>query len=162
MLNRFSGTVSLLRAADVAELVRWVAAIPFADWHQQKPLGDGQLRPAMMTDLGWHGFGAATAPVVSKIMALFPRCSAYQLMMSVVMPGHSIEPHRDLQPPYWVCRIHCPLTSNPESRFIVGGIEHRLDVGFAYAVDTMTEHAVTNDGATPRIHFLFDVRGSNG
>lgn len=154
--------VAYLASVDVADLSTWVGGIAFADWHQQKPLGDGQLRPAMMTDPAWHGFGDAAAPVVSAVMALFPGCTAHQVMLSVVMPGHAIEPHRDEQPPDWVCRVHVPLTSNPESRFIVDGEAHRLEVGSAYAVNTRAKHAVTNDGATPRTHLMMDVRKSHG
>lgn len=156
-MRRFDGTVAFLRAVEVADMVRWVATISFADWHQQTPLSDGQLRPAMMTDPAWHGFGAAAAPVIAQVLPLFPGCDARQVMLSVVMPGHAIEPHRDAQPPGWICRVHVPLTSNPESRFIVGGEAHHLDVGAAYRVNTEIEHAVENGGATPRIHLMTDI-----
>lgn len=79
-------------------------------------------------------------------------------MLSVVVPGHSIEPHKDQQAPAWVCRVHVPLTTSDRSAFIVGGEAHTLAVGMAYLVNTLVEHAVTNDGATPRTHFMFDVR----
>ncbi len=32
-----------------------------------------------------------------------------------------------------------------------------LDAGRAYAIDVRAPHAVRNDGATPRLHFMFDV-----
>lgn len=156
-LARFDGTVDFLRAVDVADIVDWISAIPFQDWHQQTPLGDGQLRPAMMTDPAWHGFGAVVAPAIAEILEMFPGCAARQIMLSVVMPGHAIEPHRDQQPPAWLCRVHCPLTSNPRSRFIVGGIDHHLEVGSAYRVNTEIEHAVANDGASPRTHLMTDI-----
>lgn len=141
-------------------MAEWISAIPFEDWSQQHRLADGQIRPSMMTDLSWHGFGDACSPVVRAIrQKCFPNCDVYQRMLSVVMPGHVIEPHRDHQAPYWLCRVHVPLTTNEQSEFIVDGQSHRMDVGMAYRVNTLAEHSVVNAGAAPRIHFMFDVRG---
>jgi aspartyl/asparaginyl beta-hydroxylase (cupin superfamily) len=78
-------------------------------------------------------------------------------MLTVVMPGHSIPPHVDEQPEAWLARIHVPLTTNDESRFIVGGEHHHMDIGSAYLVNTTVEHAVRNDGGTPRIHLMWDL-----
>lgn len=146
-------------SVDIAPAVLWLAAIPFEDWPQQHRLADQRLRPAMVTDLDWHGFGATVAPIVDRIIERFPGGAAFQLMLSAVMPGHSIPPHRDGQAPYWVCRVHVPLTSNDKAWFVTGGHAHRLRPGFAYKIDTQAEHAVANDGDTPRVHFMFDVRG---
>ena len=111
----------------------------------------------MMTDLMWHDFGWITEPLVSGVMAAhFPGCRETQRMLSTVMPGHSIEPHTDSQPPHWICRVHVPLTSNPESKFIVGGVAHRLEPGWAYRVNTEVVHSVENAGRTPRIHMMWD------
>ena len=112
----------------------------------------------MMTDLGWFDFGVVCAPVVSELMANFHGCIVYQRMLSVVMPGNYIEPHRDQQAPYWLCRVHVPLHTNEQSDFIVDGKSHRMDVGMAYRVNTLAEHSVFNNGNSPRTHFMFDVR----
>jgi hypothetical protein len=113
----------------------------------------------MVNDLDWHGFGAVTDPMVAALMRYFPGCVADTRMLSVVMPGHAIEPHCDAQPTQWLCRVHVPLTSNPQSAFVVGGQAHHLAVGWAYRVNTEAEHSVRNDGDAPRIHFMFDVKG---
>lgn len=157
LTSRFTGTCEKLADVNIDSLVAWVIAIPFEDWHQQARLADGLIRPMMMTDLDWHDFGLHTDAVVAKLMEHFPGCSAYQRMLSVVMPGHSIAPHRDEQRPSWLCRIHVPLTSNRHSKFIVEGDGHKLTPGSAYRVNTEAVHAVTNDGDTPRTHFMFDV-----
>lgn len=142
---------------DVTDLVRWVSAIPFEEWPQQNRLEDGKIRPSMVTDLEWHGFGAMTDGIVQEIMQEHPGCVAYQRMLSVVMPGHSIAPHVDGQGKNWVTRVHVPLVSNDWSTFIADGVEITMAPGFTYLVDTTKEHAVVNDGDTPRIHFMFDV-----
>lgn len=148
----------LLGPVGADALAKWITAIPFEEWPQQHRLPGGQIRPSMQTDITWHGFGEIAEPVVNAIMQEhFPGGIAYQRMLSVVMPGHSIPPHCDEQAKSWICRVHVPLMSNAKSRFIVGGQDHVLAPGFAYRVNTRAEHAVTNDGETPRIHFMFDV-----
>lgn len=159
MIERFNGSVEPFARCNAADLALWISGISFEDWHQQARLSDGQIRPAMMTDLGWHGFGNRSQPIVAELMAHFPGCEAHQLMLSVVMPGHSIELHRDQQAPVWICRVHVPLTTNSRSMFIVDGMSRPMAVGTAYKVNTLAEHSVTNDGKCPRIHFMFDVRG---
>lgn len=155
MLRRFTGAVAWLASIDIADLSAWLLPIPFEDWPQQSLR---ELKPAMVNDPEWHGFGAQAAPTVATLMGHFPGCKATQPMLSVVMPGHAIEPHVDHQGPKWLCRVHVPLTTNPRSFFIVGGSHHLLAPGHAYRVNTEAEHAVTNGGISPRIHFMFDVQ----
>ncbi len=160
-MQRFVGSCKKLGEIDTSKVCAWIGAIAFEDWPQQHRLLDGNIRPAMVTDPAWHGFGQVVAGMVDELMlCYFPNCAAYQSMLSVVMPGHAIEPHRDSQASYWLARVHVPLTTNHKSKFIVGGVEHHLEVGNAYKVNTEAEHAVTNDGTSPRIHFMFDVRGT--
>lgn len=142
-------------AVDIASVVSWLAAIRFEDWPQQSLR---ELRPAMVTDPDWHGFGTVAAPIVGNLMAHFPGCASFQRMLSVVMPGHRIEPHCDQQAPYWLSRVHVPITSNEQAWFITKSGPHCMLPGLAYRVDTQAEHGVVNDGETPRVHFLFDVR----
>lgn len=157
LISRFTGGCEKLADVNVDDLVAWVTAIPFEDWPQQHRLADDLIRPSMMTDLDWHDFGLHTDAIVTDIMERFTGCSAYQRMLSVVMPGHSIAPHRDEQPTSWLCRVHVPLTSNAKSRFIVNNKHYVLFRGSAYRVNTEAVHAVTNDGETPRTHFMFDI-----
>ena len=157
MPKRFAGTCEPLCAVSVVALVQWISAIPFPDRPQQRRLDDGGIRPAMVSDPAWHGYGAVTDPVVAAILPHFPGCFANTRLLSVVMPGHAIEPHCDQQPPHWICRVHVPLTANDQSRFIVGGVAHVLRPGMAYRVNTEAVHSVENDGDTPRIHFMMDI-----
>lgn len=157
MIERFTGTCEAFASINISKLAAWIVAISFEDWPQQHRLADGKLRPAMVSDPEWNGFGQETAGIVAELLALFPGHRAYQRMLSVVMGGHSIEPHVDHQAPEWRCRVHVPLLANSRSAFIVGGRAYALAPGTAYRVNTEAEHAVTNDGDSPRIHFMFDV-----
>lgn len=158
-MQRFAGTVKHLTTIDVDGMVRWITAIPFSDWHQQHPTQQNQLRPAMMSDPQWFDFMAQSDPVVAQIMQRLPGCTDYQRMVSVVMPGDAIPPHRDEQADYWLARVHVPLQADGRATFHVGGEDHNLTVGNAYLVNTLAVHGVTNAGVTPRIHFMFDIRG---
>jgi hypothetical protein len=160
--HRWGGTCEPLASVDVASLVDWITTIDFMEWPQQRQRYGQGLRPAMVSDLAWHGFGKRTDALVAGLMAGFPGQGAFQRMLSVVMPGHEIKPHVDLQGSQWHCRVHVPLTTNSRSLFIVGGTEHGLEVGMAYKVNTEVVHSVTNDGPTPRIHFMFDVVRRDG
>lgn len=157
-MPRFTGSVELLApVADVEPLVEWITAIPFEDWPQQTRLEDSAIRPAMVTDLMWHGFASHALPYIEQVMPQFTGARATNVMLTVVMPGHSIPPHIDQQPPQWLGRVHVPLTTNDESQFIVAGEHHHMAVGCAYLVNTEVLHSVANDGVTPRIHLMFDV-----
>lgn len=147
--------MSPFASVDIASIVAWLEAIPFEAWPQQRL---DELRPAMVTDPEWHGFGEIASPVVASLITHFSGCAPYQQMLSAVMPGHRIEPHCDGQAAYYLGRVHVPLTSNDRAWFIVHGEPHHLAPGLAYRIDTRAEHAVVNDGETPRVHLMFDVR----
>ena len=156
---RFTGTVERLGPVDIAAPLAWITGIPFAAWPQQNRLADNRLRPAMVSDPGWFDFGVRTHALVCHIRDHVPdRLRPGLQMLSVVMPGHHIPTHVDRQTTQWYGRVHVPLTTDPESRFVVGGIPHHLEVGIAYLVNTEVEHSVTNaDGTRPRIHFMVDM-----
>lgn len=157
-MERFAGTVARLGAVEPSAIVDWITAIPFEEWPQQTRLEDGGLRPAMVKDPAWHGFDEFARPLVDAVVAEhFNGRAASNVMLTVVMPGHSIPPHVDEQPPNWQCRVHVPLTTNPVSRFVVGAEHHHMEVGMAYQVNTEVEHSVANDGDTPRVHLMWDV-----
>lgn len=160
MRERFTGTVEALSPIDASGMAAWIAAIPFSAWPQgpHSPDEAGNYTPTMVQGLEWRGIRAFAEPIVAAAMAHFPGCEAYNHLLSVVMPGNSIPPHVDHQPSDWITRVHVPLTTNPDSRFIVGGIAHAMQVGLCYRVNTLAEHSVENAGATPRIHFMTDIR----
>ena len=156
---RFTGTVERLGPVEIAAPKTWITGIPFEAWPQQRRLSDGRVRPAMINDPGWHDFAVRTDALVSHLHGYLPHGLRGGLrMLSVLMPGHEILPHVDRQDRRWYARIHVPLTTDPASVFIVGGVAHHLDVGIAYLVNTEVEHSVSNlHGRVPRIHFMVDV-----
>jgi hypothetical protein len=142
----------------VDDLSRWIGAIAFEAWPQQNRLADGRIRPAMVNDLYWQGFGKRTDALVARLTALFPNCEPHNRMLSVVMPKAAIDPHRDQQEARWVTRVHVPLLTNWSARMLMNGLSHHLSVGRAYRIDTRIEHAIVNGGETQRVHFMVDLR----
>jgi hypothetical protein len=151
----WEGTCEKFADVDQHMLADWISAIPFSEWPQQNKV-DEQLRPAMISDLNWHGFGAVAYSVDSQLAPHLQQYKVSNRMLSVVMPGHDIRRHQDLLGPAWITRIHVPLVTNPAARFIIGDMEYTMKTGGAYKVDIAREHAVYNHGCVPRIHFMFD------
>lgn len=157
-MNRFTGFCEPLVRCVVTPLTRWISEIPFEQWPQQSRLEDGKIRPAMVTDLAWNKFGERSESLVTTI-AKHVGGKAYQRMLSVVMPGHSIDAHKDNQESQWVVRVHVPLMTNEAALFIFDRWRFfNLRVGTAYRINTEALHEVRNDGVTPRIHLMFDVK----
>lgn len=158
------GPITVLASGlDVAELSAWIQEIPLTEW----PPGDlAQLRPAMVTDPQWNGIANRTDELVARLLREAGCLMAGSFVdkhrwLSVVMPGHTIDPHSDAAEPGWVRRVHVPLTTNEKAIVVSGGKRHHLEVGSAYLFDKTTRHSVTNKGATPRIHFMFEIMQRN-
>jgi Aspartyl/Asparaginyl beta-hydroxylase len=156
MGRRFTGTVEPLCPVSVDDVVGWLLDIPYLDWPQQHRIDDA-LRPAMVNDPAWHGFGVHTNLLVAELLEHFPGCTDRNRMLSVVMPGHVIPAHRDLQGPRWVTRLHVPLLTSERASLRYHTEDYHLAVGLAYQVNTERLHEITNDGADPRVHFMFDI-----
>lgn len=83
---------------------------------------------------------------------VFPR-----VMLARMPPGGVIHPHIDANPAAkWPHKIHVPLTTNPGVVSFFGGEERHFLVGEAVEVDNLGPHWVRNDGATDRIHLIFE------
>ncbi len=134
-----------LGPVDVAALVEWISGL--------LPEAFAQL-----ADPAWGNAGVRCRPVAEALVeAHFPGCCVSGVGLFVLAPGQVHPAHRDAQPPEWVARVHVPLLTNPQAVAIVDTGTFRLRVGRAYAFDTRQTHAVRNDGATPRVHLVFDV-----
>ena len=57
----------------------------------------------------------------------------------------------------FVHKIHVPLDTNPLAVLIVAGATTHLAAGSAWEINNLAPHGAFNDGATDRIHFIFEV-----
>jgi hypothetical protein len=107
----------------------------------------------------WADWRALMSPVLQQATrpygyahAEFPR-----VMLARMAPGGVIKPHVDANPAAkWPHKIHVPLLTNPQVRFLVGENVYHFPEGEAVEVNNLGIHAVRNDGATDRIHLIFE------
>lgn len=88
-----------------------------------------------------------------------------RVRLAALMPGASIQPHRDYDPSYLV-RYHVQLTTNADSWLFVqqkANVDqyHLKADGSIYLLNAGLVHWVKNLGVTPRIQLLIDVDGKD-
>ena len=104
------------------------------------------------------------APVLMPIMEQAIRPYGFRqprfpkAMLARLKAGHSIDPHFDgAGSNLRVHKIHVPLVTNPEAKFLVRDELFHLEVGRAYEVNNIVSHGASNLGAEDRVHFIFEV-----
>ena len=144
---------------DVSAAAIWVSAIPVSEWPQQDRARKESLYPAMIATHreDWYGAATATRALIDECLALFPGGRQGHSMLSMLVPGQSIEPHDDVQSEAWRARVHIPLVTNDGVRFSFPYAEFRMPAGFAYLFNPEIQHTIRNDGQTNRVHLFFDV-----
>ena len=175
---RKTTTVRPLGAIDIAVLQAAVAAIPEAVWTAENAAKPNRFevldgthhivfrfidsprdwrrshdRPA------WPQWRDLLTPVLAQAVrdygyahGVFPR-----VMLAKMPPGGVIHPHIDANPAAkWPHKIHVPLSTNPGVVSFFGGAEHHFPVGEAMEVNNLGPHWVRNNGATDRIHLIFE------
>jgi hypothetical protein len=75
-------------------------------------------------------------------------------------PGAVIREHTDPGASYadGFFRLHVPITTNDQTRFVVDGEALPMQPGDCWYADFTLPHSVRNDGATDRVHLIIDGR----
>ena len=85
-----------------------------------------------------------------------------RLMLTELGPRAKITPHKDGGAGVvLVHRLHVPVVSNPNVKFVIDQIPHYLEPGIAYEFDNTRLHAVDNDSNQPRVHLMCDILPSS-
>jgi hypothetical protein len=122
----------------VSKLKDWRQSDDRPLWSKWKPL----LEPVLAAATADYGYARGA----------FPR-----VMLARMAPGGIIHPHRDTNPSAkWPHKIHVPLVTNDRVTFYVGGVAYFFGEGEAVEVNNMGSHAVANEGASDRIHLIFE------
>lgn len=175
---RKTESVRPLGRVDITALRKAVLEIPEAVWQQEnstKPnrfdaldktvhipfrfvreFDDWRVSDDMPLWPQWRGL---LEPVLAEATAPYGyRRGGYpRIMLARMAPGGVIHPHRDGNPSAkWPHKIHVPLQTNPGVTFEIEGVGYHLLEGEACEVNNMGVHAVTNRGATDRIHLIFE------
>lgn len=107
----------------------------------------------------WDEWRALLEPVLSQATKDYgyERGSYPRIMLARMAPGGIIHPHRDGNPAAkWPHKIHVPLLTNDKVTFFVDGVGYHFAEGDAVEVNNMGVHAVANEGASDRIHLIFE------
>jgi hypothetical protein len=175
---RKTESVRSLGRVDITRLREAVLAIPEAVWQQEnstKPnrfdaldrtchipfrfvrdFDDWRVSDDMRLWQEWRGL---LEPVLQEATVAYgyTRGAFPRIMLARMAPGGVIHPHRDGNPSAkWPHKIHIPLLTNPDVAFIIEGVSYHLPAGEAIEVNNMGVHAVSNNGASDRIHLIFE------
>ncbi len=167
-----------LGSADITTLLKRVQDIPESLWEAQneaKPNKIAQLNETrhimfrFITDTErvfdysnhpvlWDEWKDALLPIMKQAAEKlgytdyrFPR-----VMFARVPAGGDISGHYDGEASHYIHKIHVPLITNDRVAFCVGRKEMHLPAGQIFEVNNKRVHAVRNEGATDRIHLIFE------
>jgi hypothetical protein len=108
---------------------------------------------------GWETLAAEAQPVMEQLLTnrYAGGGRILRAMVTRLGPGCRIARHKDSHPSFAVAhRIHVPLITNPDVEFIVGSEHVPPRAHYAFELNNLMFHQVTNRGASTRIHFIFD------
>ena len=108
---------------------------------------------------GWVPLGAEATPVMDQVIRKWypPGGTVLRAMITRLPPGRRIARHKDSHPSFSVAhRVHIPLVTNPAVEFIVGTERVPPRAHFAFELNNLMIHQVSNHGTESRIHFIFD------
>lgn len=108
---------------------------------------------------GWNLLASQAMPVVNEVLNAHypPGGEIIRLMVANLVAGGSIDEHYDADPSFAVGhRIHVPLQTNPDVRFLIEGKRYVMEEGKAYEINNLKFHEVHNEGTADRYHLIFD------
>ena len=130
-----------LRGPEQPTPARWFEDVLHVDY---PALANWPEATAVLAEIGWH---LPLGAVLDKAMIV-------ELKPGGVIAWHTDEGHyAELHD-----RYHLPLVTNPGAFLLSGGEQVHVPVGLLTRFDNRVLHSAVNDGRTPRIHLIVDVR----
>lgn len=114
---------------------------------------------------GWDALSHTAIPLMHDIIAKhYPKGGTIiRAMAAKLKAGRHIDSHTDRHTSFHHGhRIHIPITTNAQVRFMIEGRPYRLTPGEAYEINNQKRHGVLNRGKDDRIHFIFDYVPGDG
>jgi hypothetical protein len=108
---------------------------------------------------GWAEFAPVAVPVMQDIIRKHYSIhgTIIRAMFAKLLAGMSIDEHFDDHPTFSIShRIHVPLITNEEVRFVIADQNFSLKEGVAYEVSNLDYHYVANPSVEDRVHLIFD------
>ena len=107
----------------------------------------------------WNFWKPKLMPLINEAIKPYNYANGkvVKAMLAKLNAGGKIDKHKDfIIRDQYVHKIHIPLISNPKAIMLIEDQQFHLEVGQAYEVNNLVYHAVNNDGAQDRIHFIFE------
>lgn len=156
---------------DAARLAEEVEALPETGWRPHPQGHPGNSALPLLAAGGDPGNDAtkgpmrptphlARCPYLRQVLAAFGAVLGRTRLMR--LDGNAeATPHSDTNY-YWMqrVRIHVPVVTSPEVRFLCGDRAVHMAAGEAWIFDTWKTHNVLNPNPTRRIHLVADTVGS--
>ncbi len=103
----------------------------------------------------------ANCPYHRQVMSSFGEVLARSRLMKLAA-GCEVGLHVDFNY-HWHTRVrmHIPIVTNPEVRFLCGDRTVHMAPGQCWLFDNWRPHNVVNDGDTDRVHLVVDLAGSS-
>lgn len=123
----------------------------------------GETHPIRLISAG-PAKGWVNTPLLAAmpaIQAALARIAAPKLSVRLMRlgPGSCILPHGDLDlaAELGKARLHLPIVTNPDVRFVLNGELVPMAPGELWYLRLSDRHEATNDGTSDRIHLVVDV-----
>ena len=82
----------------------------------------------------------------------------YMCFLARLAPNSKVGAHSDIGDFLELChRIHIPIVTHPECKYIIDGIEYHWECGKVYEFDNTREHGVDNRSANWRTHLMLNI-----
>lgn len=102
-------------------------------------------------------FGQIRRLIDTAVRPHFPQCDPVRVQLAELPPGCVIAPHADRNLLTMMHRLHVPLVTDENVRFIIDRQTYLLKAGRLYDLNNVRVHAVENSGRINRIHLLIDM-----
>lgn len=104
----------------------------------------------------------AQVPAMRAAVAAL-RCPVQSVRLMRLGPGSAILPHQDLDLAAEAgrARLHLPIRTNPQARFVLNGAPVPMRSGELWYLRLSDTHAAANEGVTDRVHLVIDVSAND-
>jgi hypothetical protein len=107
----------------------------------------------------WDEWQQVLEPLIRHATAgyKYQRGRTARVMLARLLAGRDVSRHVDKSPSAAVPhKLHIPVTTNPQVRFLIGDGDYFLPRGRAYEVNNRKPHEVRNPSECDRVHLIFD------
>ena len=97
-------------------------------------------------------------PAMARLVACFAE-RLHNFRLNTLHPGAALKPHEEpiVRDDLICLRFHLPVQTNAAANIVLDGEQFHFEPGVIYFFNKGCVHSAENQGATPRVHFLWDL-----